>query len=95
MKKEFRDILTENIEESSLLLLSIPYDRNASIGKGASLAPKKIKSLSYHVPATTMEGKDISSFKIFDCGEVKNLDNEDVFSFFKKICAITVLPFIY
>ena len=68
MKEEFRDLLAENIESSDILLCGIPFDKNASVGKGASLAPKVLRELSYDLPALDMKGNLLKS-KIYDLGD--------------------------
>lgn len=70
VKEGFRDLLIENIEESKVILTGIPFDKNASVGKGASLAPKRLRELSKHLPPLTKDGQDISSCKIFDAGDI-------------------------
>lgn len=81
MEKDFfRDLLTENIENSDVVLLGIPYDLGCSCGKGASLAPGIIRELSSYLPAFTMDGKSLKDVKIFDFGDVSLFDEiEDKF----------------
>ncbi len=74
MKKEFRDLLVDNIEQSNVLVCGIPLDKNASVGKGASLAPKIIRELSYDLPALDMSGNLLKDTKIFDLGDFYNED---------------------
>ena len=45
MKKEFRGLMTDNLTEANILVCGIPFDKNASVGKGASLAPKVLREL--------------------------------------------------
>lgn len=80
----FRDLKTNKVDLAKVILTGIPFDKNASIGKGASLAPKRLRELSYDNPATTMDGIIISEAKIFDSGDVvyENESNQD---YFKKI----------
>ncbi len=68
MKEEFRDLLAENVESSDILLCGVPFDKNASVGKGASLAPKVLRELSYDLPALDMKGNLLKS-KIYDLGD--------------------------
>ncbi|MDE7264559.1 MAG: agmatinase [Anaeroplasmataceae bacterium] len=84
MKEEFRDLLTDSIEESRVILTGIPYDGNASVGKGASLAPKRLRELSKHLPPLTKDGSDISSCKIFDMGDI-SYKGEACEEYFKRI----------
>lgn len=62
----FRGLLVDDSEKSRVILTGIPYDKNASIGKGASEAPSRIRELSRYFPPLTMDGADISACKIFD-----------------------------
>ena len=41
--KEFRDLLTINEKEANVFLVGVPFDGNASIGKGAAFAPKTLR----------------------------------------------------
>lgn len=84
MKNCFRGLLTKNIEESQVILLGIPYDNNASVGKGASLAPKRLRELSSHLPPLTKDGFDISACKVFDAGDIF-WDKEPCETYFTKI----------
>lgn len=86
MKEEFRDLMTDNKDIADLLLLGIPFDKNASVGIGASKAPDTLRKLSYFLPAATKDGKDISSFKIYDEGNItyNNESCEEYFSLVKE-----------
>lgn len=86
MEEKFRDLMTNNISEADLLLLGIPFDKNASVGTGASKAPDTLRKLSYYLPAATKDGKDISSFKIYDEGNIEynNTSCETYFSLIKQ-----------
>lgn len=79
MKKEFRDLCTEKINEADVLLLGLPYDGGASCGKGTSEAPKVFRELSYFLPPFTMDGKLID-LKLYDFGDVNPTDN-----YFEKV----------
>lgn len=71
MKEEFfRDLLTNDLEESDVILLGIPYDEGCSCGKGASLAPKVIRELSSFLPPFTADGKSLKNLKIYDYKDV-------------------------
>ena len=69
MKKEFRDLLTENINEANVFLCGIPFDKNASVGKGAKDAPKVLRELSYDLPALDRKGFLLKDIKLFDFGD--------------------------
>ena len=66
---EFRGLITTNKDEANILLLGVPFDNNASIGKGASLAPETLRKLSYEIPPLDMYGNILSKTKIFDLGD--------------------------
>lgn len=66
---EFRGLITNNKDEANILLLGVPFDNNASIGKGASLAPETLRKLSYEIPPLDMYGNILSKTKIFDLGD--------------------------
>lgn len=85
MKNEFRDLVTENPAEASMILLGIPYDKNASVGKGASYAPDTLRKLSYDLPALSMDGHDISSFKMYDEGNFVSKKGESCESYFARL----------
>lgn len=84
--KAFRGILTENINEAKILLTGIPFDKNASIGKGASLAPERLRELSQYFPPLTMDGEDISNCKMYDFGDIldNGLDSHSYFEIVKE-----------
>ena len=84
MKSSFRGLLTEDIKLSKVTLTGIPFDKNASVGKGASLAPQKLRELSQHLPPLTRNGEDISSCKIYDTGDIL-YQNESYEEYFNKI----------
>ena len=67
----FRDLLTEDIKESDVILLGIPYDLGCSCGKGASDAPKVIRELSSFLPPFTADGKTLKNVKIYDYNDVE------------------------
>lgn len=75
-EKEFRGLTTENFEEANVLILGIPFDKNASLGKGASLAPKVLRELSFDIPPLDMFGNLLNDTKIYDLGdyELENFD---------------------
>ena len=66
---EFRDLMSENLNEANILLCGVPFDENASVGKGAKLAPKVLRELSYDLPAFTKEGFSLEKTKIYDFGD--------------------------
>ena len=78
MKKEFRGLMTDNLTEANILVCGIPFDKNASVGKGASLAPKVLRELSYDLPPANMLGNPISKTKIYDLGDYDLTDFNDL-----------------
>lgn len=66
---EFRDLMAKSEEEANVFLCGVPYDKNASVGKGASLAPKVMRELSYDLPALDMLGNNLTKVKISDLGD--------------------------
>lgn len=77
----FRDLMTENVDESDVLLLGIPYDLGCSCGKGASLAPSVLRELSSYLPPFTADGKSLKNTKIYDFGDVSEFEDiKDKFS---------------
>ena len=78
MNKEFRDLITLNKEEADVILVGVPFDKNASVGKGASLAPKVLRELSYELPALDRSGNDLRSLKLFDNGDITTEDFDEM-----------------
>ena len=72
--KPFRELLTEDIKLADCILTGIPYDKGCSVGKGARLAPKRIRELSGCLPSFTKDGKDLRRFKLFDNGDIVKFD---------------------
>lgn len=75
---EFRDILTLNEEEANVYLVGVPFDKNASVGKGASFAPKVLRELSYDLPAFDRMGNDLRKIKLYDLGDFKTEDFDEL-----------------
>lgn len=76
----FRDLTTNISDESDVILVGLPYDLSASIGKGTSKAPKRLRDLSEYLPPYTMAMDDIKPLKIFDAGDFKLKKNENSFN---------------
>ena len=72
--KEFRDLIVDNITKSNVIICGVPFDGNASVGKGASLAPDTLRELSYDLPALDRNGNLLSNTFIYDQG---NFDASD------------------
>lgn len=71
---EFRDLMVDNKSEANVIICGIPLDKNASVGKGASLAPKTLRELSFDLPALDMRGNLLKDTKIFDVGDFTSED---------------------
>ncbi len=72
--KEFRDLLVERKEDANAFICGIPFDKNASVGKGASEAPRVLRELSYDLPALDMQGNLLTDVKLYDCGDFSGED---------------------
>ena len=73
--KEFRDLMAKDIDEANVYLIGIPFDKNASVGKGASEAPRVLRELSYELPAFDAKGQDLrEKIKIYDFGDILTED---------------------
>ena len=83
----FRDLLTDNLNEADLVLVGIPYDKSASVGKGTRLAPQRLRKLSEYLPPYTMAMNDIKPFKIYDAGDYYPKKTEASFDELKKACS--------
>lgn len=87
MKEEFRDLITENLNEANVLLCGIPFDKNASVGKGAKDAPKVLRELSYDLPPLDRKGFLLKDVKLYDFGDFISEDfdvlKEDISKFLK------------
>ena len=65
----FRDLMTDDVLKSNIILVGIPYDKSTSIKSGARKAPKVIRNLSEYLPPYTMSMQDIKPLKIYDEGD--------------------------
>ncbi len=84
MQKEiWRELKTEKIEDAQTIVFGIPFDEMCSCGRGASLAPDKIRELSMYLPPVTEDGLIIDK-KIFDYGNINK--NGDVNTYFNQLC---------
>lgn len=73
--KKFRDLIVDKIEEASVLLIGLPYDKGCSVGTGAKFTPDNLRKLSYHLPPYSMNGKSLDKVKIFDFGNIESCKN--------------------
>lgn len=74
MTKEFRDLMVKNEKKANVFVCGIPFDENASVGKGAAKAPAMLRKLSYFLPPLDMVGNNLTRVKIFDCGDYNGYD---------------------
>lgn len=68
--KPWGDLNTPEATEAGICIMGVPFDGAVSCGKGASLAPEKIRSLSRYLPPTTHTGKIIKNLRAYDVGDV-------------------------
>ena len=78
MCKEFRDLTTNNKKEANVFICGVPFDKNASIGKGASEAPKVLRELSKDLPPLDRIGRDLRKVKIYDEGDFVTEDFDEL-----------------
>ncbi len=71
----FRGLLTFDVEESNVILTTIPYDEGCSCGGGASLAPLRIRELSAFLPPLSMDGDLLTKIKLYDFGDIEKTNN--------------------
>ena len=65
----FRELKTKDITEANIILGSASYDMGCSCGKGTSLAPSKLRTLSAYLPIYDANFHKINNIKIFDYGD--------------------------
>ncbi len=75
----FREMLTQNINDATVLLGGACYDLSCSCGSGTSLAPMKLRELSSYLPCYDANFHYLAHTKIFDCGNVFPNDGKEVF----------------
>lgn len=63
------ELATTDENKADINVYGIPFDGAASIGKGASEAPERIRQLSKGLPPTTEEGVILEDFLIYDAGD--------------------------
>ena len=74
----FRDLITNDVSKSDVIIVGIPYDKSTSIKSGASLAPKTLRELSEYLPPYTVSMNDIKPLLIYDMGDYnleKNIES--------------------
>lgn len=68
---QWSEIKTNNIDEADIFVLGVPFDGAASVGKGAALAPGKIRENSRVLPPVTGTGFRFPNLRVFDKGDVE------------------------
>lgn len=83
--KPWGELNCGELNDADVCIMGVPFDGAVSCGKGASVAPEKIRSLSRYLPVVTEEGKEISKLKVYDHGDVAvDLNWEKYFSLVEK-----------
>lgn len=82
----FRDLMTDDVLKANLVIVGIPYDKSASVGKGTALAPDKMRKLATFLPPFTKDGLDLKGFKIYDEGNFYLKKNEKSFEALSLAC---------
>lgn len=62
-------LLTDNVFEADVMLMGVPFDGAVTGGKGAALAPAKIRELSEQLSVITEDGYSLEGWKVFDWGD--------------------------
>lgn len=68
--KPWGELNSDKVKEAQVCIMGIPFDGAVSCGKGAALAPEKIRALSKYLPAVTETGAFLEDFKVFDIGDI-------------------------
>ena len=68
--KAWRDLTVNLPEDANLLVASVSFDKNVSVERGASAAPKRLRKLSSHLRAASKDGISLTSVKLFDYGDI-------------------------
>ena len=72
--EQFQGLKVNSIKESNVILTGIPFDKNTSIGSGASQAPDHIREMSIMFPPMTQDGYYLDKIKLFDNGNITTED---------------------
>lgn len=79
--RPWSEINTNRKEEADVCILGVPFDGAASVGKGAALAPEKIRECSRVLPPVNSTGERFPNLKVYDIGNVEpSLDWPKFFS---------------
>lgn len=85
MENSFRDLHKEMQSKANIRLVGIPFDKNASLGKGAAYAPRYLRMLSQNIPGVTKDGKPLAKVRLFDYGDITQKAKESVVNYFARI----------
>ena len=66
----FRSVL-EATQSPGIVVVGVPSDLGAAVGKGAALGPDRIREISKSMKSISRTGYDLSSLRIHDLGNVK------------------------
>jgi len=68
-------------QEADVTIIGLPFDEASSYRKGSSLAPQRLRDISYHIPPSTEEGQTLASLSLVDIGDWSplGLSQEDYF----------------
>lgn len=68
--KSWRDLTTDKIEQADVIVASVSSDRACSVGRGSRYAPRRLRKLSWSLPAFTAEGMSLNNLQLFDAGDI-------------------------
>ncbi|MFA5660081.1 MAG: arginase family protein [Bacilli bacterium] len=84
-KLTFRDIKKTDYKDANIVFTGIPFDDNASLGKGASHAPAFLRALSENIPGVTRAAKLLDKVSLFDNGDIVRKEKESIPSYFNRV----------
>lgn len=73
----WREIITHDPNHANIGIFGIAIDENASIERGARLAPSVMREKSEYLPPYTIDGAEIKA-RVFDDGDVETFDDDAV-----------------
>jgi len=68
--KPWGELNTQELSEAGICIMGVAFDGAVSVGKGAALAPERMRLLSRYLPAVTETGNVINQLKVYDAGDV-------------------------
>lgn len=68
--KPWGELNTVDEKEANIFIMGIPFDGAVSCGKGAALAPEKLRTLSRYLPAITETGLVLDNVRVHDIGDI-------------------------